>query len=191
MAGTSSSASTTPRTRPASAAGRLSMSFSRQSWAAAARGATPSAASSAFSAAAQPDAGRDAHAEPGDGQHRGGDGDGQQRLLRHGRQRIAQQPGRHRARLVTAEPGGKAAASPGGTPETPADVASHHCVTWAGSSALPVRMSCRRPRSTMRAPPAADTVGNVVTAATIFTLMTAPLTLVCTVDPTLALLAAR
>ena len=43
----------------------------------------------------------------------------------------------------------------------------------------------------MSAPPLADTVGNVVTAATIFTLMIAPLTLVCTVDPTLALLAAR
>ena len=43
----------------------------------------------------------------------------------------------------------------------------------------------------MRAPPGADTVGNVVTAATIFTLMMAPLILVCTVDPTLALLAAR
>ena len=43
----------------------------------------------------------------------------------------------------------------------------------------------------MRAPPPADTVGNVVTAATIFTLMIAPLTLVCTVDPTLVLLAAR
>ena len=43
----------------------------------------------------------------------------------------------------------------------------------------------------MRAPPPADTVGNVVTAATIFTLMTAPLMSVCTVDPTLVLLAAR
>ena len=43
----------------------------------------------------------------------------------------------------------------------------------------------------MRAPPPAETVGNVVTAATIFTLMTAPLMLVCTVDPTLALLTAR
>ena len=43
----------------------------------------------------------------------------------------------------------------------------------------------------MRAPPPAETVGNVVTAATIFTLMTAPLMLACTVDPTLALVAAR
>ena len=43
----------------------------------------------------------------------------------------------------------------------------------------------------MRAPPPAETVGNVVIAATMFTLMTAPLMLVCTVDPTLALLAAR
>ena len=43
----------------------------------------------------------------------------------------------------------------------------------------------------MRAPPGADTVGNVVTAATIRTLMVAPLISVCTVDPTLALLVAR
>ena len=50
IAGTSSSASTTPSTRPATADGRLSMSFSRHSWPAAARGGTPSAASSAFSA---------------------------------------------------------------------------------------------------------------------------------------------
>ena len=43
----------------------------------------------------------------------------------------------------------------------------------------------------MRAPPLADTVGNVVTAATIFTFMIMPSMSVCTVDPTLALLAAR
>ena len=34
-------------------------------------------------------------------------------------------------------------------------MASHHCVTWAGASALLARTSCRRPRSTMSAPPLA------------------------------------
>ena len=43
----------------------------------------------------------------------------------------------------------------------------------------------------MRPPPGAVTVGNVASAATIFTLMIAPSISVCTVDPTLALLAAR
>src|ERR1700683_2436690 len=99
--------------------------------------------------------------------------------------------------LAMADPAGRSAVSPGGTPpgppapDEPGEVASHHCVTWAAASELLVSTSCRRPRSTMRAPPPADAVGNVVTAATIFTLMIAPLTSVCTTEPTLELLAAR
>src|SRR6202050_4808883 len=99
--------------------------------------------------------------------------------------------------LAMADPAGRSAVSPGGTPpgppapDEPGEVASHHCVTWAAASELLVSTSCRRPRSTMRAPLPADAVGNVVTAATIFTLMIAPLTSVCTTEPTLELLAAR
>ena len=70
-------------------------------------------------------------------------------------------------------------------------MASHHWVTGAGASRSPASTACRAPRSTISAPPLPDTVGNVLTAATIFTLTIAPLTLVCTVEPTLALLAAR
>ena len=43
----------------------------------------------------------------------------------------------------------------------------------------------------MSPPPLPVTVGKLLTAATIFTLMVAPSMLVCTVEPTLALLAAR
>src|SRR5712664_2673336 len=60
--------------------------------------------------------------------------------------------------LVTADPGGRTAASPGGTwpgapgapgaPEAP-EADSHHCVTCAGSNEPPVRTSCTEPRSTM------------------------------------------
>ena len=43
----------------------------------------------------------------------------------------------------------------------------------------------------MSAPPRPDTVGKLLTAATIFTLTVVPLMKVCTVEPTLALLAVR
>ena len=82
-------------------------------------------------------------------------------------------------------PGG--GAGPGAGP----GVASHHWVTGAGSSASRASRACTEPRSTMSAPPLPDTVGNVRTAATIFTLTTAPSMRVCTVEPTLALLAVR
>src|SRR5579863_7628056 len=100
--------------------------------------------------------------------------------------------------LTMADPAGRTAASPAGTPPepgadepAPGEVASHHCETWAAASELLVSTSCRRLRSTMRAPPPADTVGKVDTAATIFTLIAAPLICVCTTEPTPALLAAR
>ena len=47
------------------------------------------------------------------------------------------------------------------------------------------------PRSTTSPPPLPVTVGNVLTAATIFTSTTAPLRLACTVPPTWALLTLR
>src|ERR1039458_4085731 len=89
--------------------------------------------------------------------------------------------------LVTVEPGGRLAATPGGRLADPDEVASHHWVACAGGSESAVRMSWSVPRSMTRAPPLPGTVGNVASAATIFTLTLAPLTEVCTVEPTLAL----
>ena len=190
MAGTSSSASTTPSTRPASADGTLSMSFSRQSCPAAARGATPSAASSAVSARrcrtpaamltqkpviASTAAAMATASSPCCGTVDSGS---------------ASSPDAIPLLLVTAEPGGSRPARPGGTPERPA-VASHHWVTGAGSSEPRPSTVCRSPRLTMSPPPLPVTVGKLLTAAMIFTLMVAPSMLVSTVEPTLVLLAAR
>ena len=192
MAGTSSSASTTPRTRPASADGTLSMSFSRQSWPAAARGATPSAASSAFSARrcrtpaamltqkpvmASTAAAMVIASSPCCGSVDSGSASS-----------AAVVP----LALVTADPGGTRRGRPGGAgPGARPGVASHHCVTGAGSTPPRASAACTEPRSTMSAPPRPDTVGKLLTAATIRTLTGVPLTKVCTVEPTVALLAVR
>ena len=70
-------------------------------------------------------------------------------------------------------------------------MASHHCVTGAGSSEAPASTLCSVPRLTMSPPPLPVTVGKLVTAPTIFTLTVVPSMLVCTVEPTLVLLALR
>ena len=144
------------------------MSFSRQSWPAAARGGTPSAASSAFSArrcrtpaailTQKPVMASTAAAMATASSACCGTVDSGSLSS------AAATP----VVLVMAEPGGRSAARPARSPKAP-DVASHHCVTGAASTELLVRMSWTWPRSTMRAPPLADTVGNVATAATIFT----------------------
>ena len=169
------------------------MSFSRQSWPAAARGATPSAASSAFSArrcrtpAAMPTqkpvmastaAATVTASSPCCGTVDSGSASS-----------AAVVP----LALVTADPGGtrRDSADGGAGPGAGPGVASHHWVTGAGSSASLASRACTEPRSTMSPPPLPDTVGNVRTAATIFTLTTAPSMRVCTVEPTLALLAVR
>src|SRR5216683_3910163 len=79
------------------------------------------------------------------------------------------------ARVVTTASAGR----PGGG----RDVASHHSRTWAGGSDMLARMSWILARSTISAPPGPETVGNAVTAATIFTGIVIPLTSTCTVEP--------
>ena len=90
-------------------------------------------------------------------------------------------------RLVTDDPAGSSAASPGGAPPA---VASHQLVTGTGGSPRLSSACCTAARSRMSAPPEA-TVGNECTAATMCTATVRPLTLSSTVAPTSVLLAAR
>jgi hypothetical protein len=169
------------------------MNFSRHSCAAAARGTTPRAASSAFSArrCCTPAA-----------------IDTQNPVLASSSAAIAtpsraccgtsdsgsfSRPLASAVWLITALPPGRPAVRPGGTP--PSLVASHHWVTGAGARARPVRKFCTLARSTTRAlvPVAllAVTVGNDGTAATILMPTVAPSMTAWTVEPTAALFADR
>ena len=194
IAGTSSSASTTPSIRPATADGRLSMSFSRHSCPAAERGGTPSAASSAFSARRWRTPAAMLTQKPVMASTAAAMATTSSACCGTVDSGSLSNPAATPAALVMSDPGGRSPASPAGTadgPLAPPEVASHHWFGWAGDSELLLSTSCSRPRSTSRAPPLTDTVGNVVTAPTIFTDRTAPLTSACTTDPTLALVAAR
>ena len=186
MAGTSSSASTTPRTSPATADGTLSMSFSRHSCAAAARGGTPSAASSAFSARrwrtpaamltqnpvmASTAAATATASSPCCGTVDSGS---------------ASSPAAIPLALVTAEPGGSA---------RPAQAWPVRAARWTATTASPARVPADRGQEGLQGAQvhdqraaAAGHRGERAHRATIFTLTVAPSRLVCTVEPTLALL---
>ena len=104
-AGTTSLASTPPRTSPATAAGMPRAACSRQSSRVSCRWVAPSAASSAMSGPF-PGGGR-GDREPGGGQdHRGG-GDRQHRQLRSGRQRVGQQGTGQRRAVGDRRPAGQ------------------------------------------------------------------------------------
>ena len=180
-AGTSSLATTVPRTTPSTAAGTLSSSFSRHSCSAAERWLTPSAASSAFSArrcrtfaaidTQNPVIASSAAATASASSACCGVADSGSPVS----SAVAA------AEPVTALPGGSAPDKPGGIWWSA--VVSHHSVTLSGGAPWLTTRCWTAGKSTMSAPVLAVTVGKLFTTATIDSATCTPLSVASTTDP--------
>ena len=119
-----------PSTRPSAADGTLSISFSRKSSAAADRLPTPRAASSAFSARRCRTSAAIETQNPVMASSAAATASASSACCGAAASGSAVTVAASAAVLITAEPGGSARDSPGGT--VPSAVASHHSVTGSG-----------------------------------------------------------